>query len=154
MPPAAKYVSEEGLEKLKQELNEFKTNKRKEIALRLEHAKSLGDLSENAEYQETKEEQSMIEGQIAELEDLIRSAIVIRKSSTSDQVEVGSSIKAKSERGEEFYTIVGSEEANPVEGRISNESPLGRAFLEHKVGDSVEVKTPKGVSKYQILEIK
>lgn len=153
MPPSAKYLSEEGLEKLKNQLHELKTSKRKEIAMRLEHARSLGDLSENAEYQETKEEQSMVESQIAEFEEIIRNAVII-KNTSSGKVEVGSTIQVRSERGDEHYTIVGSEEANPVQEKISNESPLGRAFLGHKVGDKVEVRTPKGTIKYEILEIK
>ena len=151
---SAQYFSEEGLEKLKQELNELKTTKRKEIAQRLEHAKSLGDLSENAEYQETKEEQSMLEVKIAELEEGVRNAVLIKKGVSSGKVDIGSTIKVRSSKGEEYYTIVGTEEANPVEGKISNESPLGRAFLEHAVGDKVQVKTPVGMNEYEVLEIK
>lgn len=148
------YVSEEGLEKLKQELVELKTNKRKEIAARLEHAKSLGDLSENAEYQEAKEEQSLVEAEIAKLEETIREAVVIQKSHRTDKVEVGATVRVRSNRGEETYTIVGSEEANPAIGKISNESPLGRAFLDRKTGDRVEVKTPGGITAYEIFEIR
>lgn len=148
------YVSEEGLVKLKEELHELKTSKRKEIAARLEHAKALGDLSENAEYQETKEEQSLVESQIAELEEMVRNAVVIRKGVITGVVEVGSSIRVKSGFGEEVYMIVGSEEASPAEGKISNESPLGKSFLGHRVGDHVEVKTPGGVTRYEILEVK
>lgn len=147
------YLSEEGLEKLKQELQELKTTKRKEIALRLEQAKALGDLSENAEYQETKEEQSQIETQIAELEDTIRNAVLIQKSGSGDIIEIGSSIKVKSDYGEEAYSIVGSEEADPMNGKISNESPMGKSFLGHKIGDRVQVKTPAGMMDYEILEI-
>lgn len=150
----SEYLSAEGLEKLKQELNELKTVKRKEIALRLEHAKTLGDLSENAEYQETKEEQSLVESQIAGLEETIREAVLIKKEHGTDKVTVGSTIRITSDRGEESYTIVGSEEANPAEGKISNESPLGRAFLERKMGETVEVRTPGGAVAYKILEIK
>jgi len=148
------YFSEEGLAKLKEELQELKTKKRKEIAGRLEHAKSLGDLSENAEYQEAKEEQSLIESEIAKLEEMIRDAVLIKKDHSTDKVEVGSTVSVKSDRGEESYTIVGSEEANPKEGKISNESPLGRSFLGRKKGDSVEVKTPGGSVSYQIVEIR
>ncbi len=147
------YLSEEGLEKLKQELQELKTVRRREIAGRLEHAKSLGDLSENAEYQEAKEEQSLVESEIAKLEEMIRDAVLIKKNRHADKVEVGSTVKVKSERGEEIYTIVGSEEASPAEGKISNESPLGRAFLGHKQGEKVEVKTPGGAVHYEILVI-
>mgnify|MGYP001588341339 CR=1 FL=1 len=148
------YFSEEGLEKLKQELEELKTVKRKEIAARLEHAKSLGDLSENAEYQEAKEEQSLLENRIAELEDALRNAVIIQKGGRSDVVEVGSTVKVESARGEEVFTIVGSEEANPAENKISNESPLGQAFLGHRAGDRVEVKTPGGSVEYTIREVR
>lgn len=149
----AEYISEEGLTKLKQELQELKTAKRQEIAARLEHAKSLGDLSENAEYQETKEEQSLVERQILELEDMIRNAVVIKKDYRTDKVVIGSSVRVRSGDREDTYKIVGSEEAHPAEGKISNESPLGRAFLNGKVGDHIDVKTPSGIVSYEILEI-
>lgn len=148
------YFSEEGLEKLKQELHELKTMKRREIAARLEHAKNLGDLSENAEYQETKEEQSLVESQIGELEERIRHAVLIKKDGRTDRVTVGSTVRVTSKHGEELYGIVGSEEASPLQGKISNESPMGKAFLGHKVGESVEVKTPGGVTRYEIVEIR
>jgi len=148
------YLSEEGLEKIKQELHELKTKKRQEIAARLEHAKTLGDLSENAEYQEAKEEQSLVETKIAELEEIIRQAVVIAKGHRLDEVSIGSTVIVKSEAGEETYTIVGSEEANPAEGKISNESPLGRAFLGHKIGEVVKVKTPGGMMEFTITEIR
>ncbi len=148
------YLSAEGLEKLKQEVSDLKTKKRKEIAVRLEHAKTLGDLSENAEYQEAKEEQSLVESQIAELEEIIRNAVLIAKIHNTDRVTIGSTVRVKSDHGEETYTIVGSEEANPGEGKISNESPLGKSFLGHKRGDGVEIKTPGGMVMYSILEIR
>ncbi|MBI2056120.1 MAG: transcription elongation factor GreA [Candidatus Sungbacteria bacterium] len=147
------YVSEEGLSKLKQELNELKTARRKDIAVRLEHAKSLGDLSENAEYQEAKEEQSLLESEIAELEETIRNAVLIQKTNDTDRVRVGSTIRVNSVHGDETFTIVGSEEADPVGGKISNESPLGKSFLNRKPGDKVEVKTPGGLTLYEIAEI-
>ncbi len=149
----SEYLSAEGLEKVKKELHELKTQKRQEIAARLEHAKSLGDLSENAEYQETKEEQSLVESKIIELEDIIREAVLI-KGHRTDQVAVGSTVRVSSERGEETYMIVGSEEASPAEEKISNESPMGKAFLGHKVGETVQVRTPRGVIEYKIMEIK
>ncbi len=151
----SEYFSEEGLEKLKQELEEFKTSKRQEIAERLLHAKTLGDLSENAEYQEAKEEQSLMESRIAELEEILRNAVVIKKGGRSDAVEIGSTVRVKSESSaEEIFTIVGSEEANPAEGKISNESPLGKAFLGRRAGDKVEVRIPAGATEYEILEIR
>lgn len=150
----AEYLSQEGLEKLKQELHELKTKKRQEIAARLEHAKSLGDLSENAEYQETKEEQEMMEQRIAELEERVREAVVMHKPVKTDSVRVGSTVVVQSSRGEDVYTILGSEEADPGRGKISNESPLGKAFLGKRVGDKVEVHAPAGAVVYTIREIK
>ncbi len=148
------YISAEGLEKLKQELHELKTTKRQEIAVRLEHAKSLGDLSENAEYQETKEEQTLVEQQIGGLEEMIRNAVVIKSERPLDVVTVGSTVVVDGGRGPETYKIVGSEEAKPTEGKISNESPLGKAFLNRRIGNTVEVKTPGGSVEYKIIEIK
>ena len=149
----SEYFSEEGLEKLKQELEELKTVKRHEIAARLEHAKSLGDLSENAEYQEAREEQSLLESQIVEIEEVLRNAVIIKKDAHSSLVQVGSTVGVASEHGEENFTIVGSEEADPKVGKISNESPLGKTFLGHKVGEKVEVKTPGGIIHYSIIAI-
>jgi len=150
----AEYLSQEGLDKLKQELHDLKTRKRQEIAARLEHAKSLGDLSENAEYQETKEEQELMEQRIAELEERVREAVVMHKPTRTDSVRVGSTVIVKSARGQMNYTILGSEEADPGRGKISNESPLGKAFLGKKAGDKVEVHTPAGIVVYTIAEIK
>lgn len=147
------YISEEGLAKLKEDLHNLKTAKRQDIAMRLEHAKSLGDLSENAEYQEVKEEQSLVERQIAELEEMIADAVVIEEKVKTGRVEVGSTIIVSSPRGSETYKIVGSEEARPAEGKISNESPLGKAFLGLRTGDSVNVKTPAGETIYKVEKI-
>lgn len=147
------YISREGLEKLKKELEELKTVRRREIAERLEAAKALGDLSENAEYQEAKEAQSLNEAQIAELEEKLRNIVVIRKPIDSSTVQVGATIEVDSASGRETFTIVGSEEADPLSGKISNESPLGRAFLGKKAGDTVEVKTPGGSANYRLLRI-
>lgn len=149
----SEYISKEGLEKLKKELEHLKTEKRQEIAERLEHAKSLGDLSENAEYHEAKEEQSLMEQQIVELEETIRNAVLIKKDQHTGKVEVGSTVLIRSDRGEETYTIVGSEESKPSEGKISNESPLGKVFLGKRVGEKVEVRTPAGPAIYEILGI-
>ena len=147
------YITEEGLEELKERLHALKTEKRKEIAERLEHAKTLGDLSENAEYQETKEEQSLVESQILELEDSLRDTVVIHKGAGTDKVIIGCTVVVQSRHGEETYTIVGSEEADPPAGKISNESPLGKAFLGKHVGDTADVKTPSGVTTYTIRKI-
>lgn len=146
------YISSEGLEQLRVELEEFK-NKRHEIAKRLEEAKALGDLSENAEYQEAREDQAFNEGKIAELEQTLKEAVVISKNLKKDIVRVGSTVKVKSDNGAQIFSIVGSEEANPIEGKISNESPLGKSFLGSKVGEIVEAETPRGKMKYKILGI-
>ncbi|MFY9462077.1 MAG: transcription elongation factor GreA [Candidatus Sungiibacteriota bacterium] len=149
----SEYLSPQGLEKLKRELEELKTVERREIAARLEAAKALGDLSENAEYQEAKEAQSLNESQIAEHEEMLRNAVVIKKPTDLNIVQVGATIDVESDLGQETFTIVGSEEASPLEGKISNESPLGKAFLGHKVGEPIEIKTPGGMVKYKILKI-
>ncbi len=147
------YLSPEGLEKLKRELEELKTVKRREIAMRLEAAKALGDLSENAEYQEAKEAQSLNEANIQELEEVLRDVVVIQKPVNSATVQIGSTVEVESARGRETFTIVGSEEADPLNGRISNESPMGQAFLGAKAGDEVDMKTPGGNSRYKIRKI-
>lgn len=149
------YISQEGLDRIKKELQELKTVKRQEIAKRLQEAKELGDLSENAEYQEAKEAQSLNELRIAELTELLKNAVVIEnEEGQKDVVRVGSTIEVKSEIGGiETFTIVGSEEARPQEGKISNESPLGKAFLDKRLGDEVTVKTPGGEESYKIIKI-
>jgi len=150
----SQYFSREGLEKLKQEL-EHRTNVvRTEIALRIKEAKEQGDLSENAEYAEAKEAQSLNEGRIEELKNVIERAILISDTSGSGLVTVGSSIRVESKEGERNFVIVGAAESDPTKGYISNESPLGGAFLGHKKGDTIEVKTPKGLASYTILDIK
>lgn len=147
------YLSAVGIEEIKKELQELKTKKRQEIAKRLQEAKDLGDLSENAEYFEAKEAQSLNENRIGELEDLLKNAVVIEASRTEDMVRIGSKIEVMANNNAEVFSIVGSAEAKPQEGKISNESPLGRAFLNKKIGDEVEVKTPGGLVKYKIVKI-
>ncbi|MEK7560188.1 MAG: transcription elongation factor GreA [Patescibacteria group bacterium] len=153
----SEYFSETGIKKLKEELETLKTKTRREIADRLEYAKSLGDLSENSEYQEAKEAQVLNEGRITELEDDLRRAVVVKKSSFRDSVEIGSKVVVEklNEPGSVFeFNIVGSNEALPEENKISNESPLGSALLKHKKNDIVFIFTPKGKIEYRILEIK
>ena len=147
------YLSPEGIENLKKELLELKTKKRQEIAKRLQEAKDLGDLSENAEYFEAKEAQSLNENRVGELEELLKNAVVIKTPSAENIVSVGSTVEVKSGNNMEIFKIVGSAEAKPQEGKISNESPLGRSFLNKKVGDEFDVKTPGGVVKYKIIKI-
>jgi len=148
------YVSKEGLEKFKQELDELMNVKRKEIIERIERAKELGDLSENAEYAAAKDEQAFTEGRIIELQDMIGRAEIINGSGKVDLVRVGSKVKVKTDGTETEYEIVGVAEADPLTGKISNESPLGRAFLGRKIGDKVQIQIPKGTVVYTILEIK
>lgn len=152
-PDGQQYITKEGLEKLKSELKELKLVKRKEIAIRIQEAKELGDLSENAEYSEAKTEQAFIEGRINELENTLKNAVVITENSKSQEVKVGSSLKVLTNGNEKYLTIIGSNEANPSQGLISNESPLGQALLGHKVDDLVEVAAPAGLVKYKIVSI-
>lgn len=145
-----------GAEELEKQLEYLKTVARKEVAEQIKTAREFGDLSENAEYDEAKNEQSRIEGEIMRIEARLRSAQVIDESEISTRnVTLGSRVRVLEEgQDEEFaYTIVGSTEANPVEGRISNESPVGAALLGHQKDDEVEVQTPGGTIVYKILEI-
>ncbi len=146
------YLSKERLEELKEELNNLKKKRRVEVADRLKHAKEYGDLSENAEYAEAREEQAAVETRIFELDDLLKKAEVIKKSG-GDTVHVGSTVTVKKGDKTETYTIVGSYEAKPEGGKISDESPIGRAFLKHKVGDNVTVATPAGQATYLVVKI-
>ncbi|MBU6141638.1 transcription elongation factor GreA [Patescibacteria group bacterium] len=147
------YVSKEKLEELKNELADLKGRRRIEVGERLKRAKELGDLSENSEYFEAREEQAQVEARIGELEELIKNAQIIEKSASTTNVSVGSAIEVKKDGKAMQFTIVGSNEANPTAGMISNESPLGRAFLGKKVGDTVVVAIPKGKVSYTIVSI-
>ncbi|MFH1610933.1 MAG: transcription elongation factor GreA [Patescibacteria group bacterium] len=149
------FITQEGLKKLEQELEYLKTDKRKEIANRIQSAKDLGDLSENAEYSDAKDAQAFNDGRIMELQEVIRNATIIKEHQGSGAVAVGNSIKIKDEETGDIreYEIVGSQEADPVGGKISNESPLGKAFLNKKKGDMVEITLPKGIVRYEIIEI-
>jgi len=147
------YLSEEGIQQHRQELEELKL-KRQEIAARLEEAKALGDLSENQEYISAREAQAFNEGKILELEQLLRDAVVIDKNRHSSIVHIGSTIEVKANGRNQIFTIVGSEEANPAAGKISNESPIGKAFLGHKADEKVKVETPNGEVVYTIMGVK
>jgi transcription elongation factor GreA len=139
-------LTPEGLEKLKQEIEHLSTTRRREVAERIKEAREFGDISENSEYDDAKNEQAMLEARIAQLEDKLRSAQVIDASELdSDIVRVGSKVSGKDEKGKAFeYTIVGSTEADPLEKKLSNESPVGKALIGHKKGDKVKVPAPKG----------
>lgn len=147
-------VTREGLEKMQKELDELRSTKRAEIAQRLKAAIAMGDLSENSEYDEAKNAQAFLEGRILQLEQQIRTAQVIEKVA-KDRVDVGSTvlIEDMEEHLQEKVTIVGSTESNPFEGRISNESPVGRALMGAKAGDTVEAEAPNGVLKYRVISI-
>lgn len=146
-------MSAEFLAKLKEELKDLKTNKRRELAARIEAAKSLGDLSENAEYHEAKDALGFVEGRILEIEDLLKNAIVIEQDAGGSNVRVGSSVVVTVNGKEKALTIVGSNEADPLSGKISNESPIGSALLGAKAGDRVEIDTPAGTTVYEVLRI-
>ena len=150
-------LTAEGLTKLQNELDELKTVHRKEVNDRIRQAKEYGDLSENAEYEDAKQEQAFIEGRILKLEAMIRNSRLIDESEYApDEVHLGATVKVKDLKNNENYEfhIVGSAEADPSSKRISNESPLGRALIGHKKGDTVDVSTPRGVVKYKIESIK
>lgn len=147
------YITKEGLEKFKRELKELKTTKRKEIASRIQEAKELGDLSENAEYAEAKTDQAFVEGRIIELENLLKNATIISEDTSGEIVQVGSTVIFQGPDGEKKYTIVGSNEADPAQGLISNESPLGQSFLGARVGDKVEVRLPRRLVHYTVKSI-
>ncbi|MBQ8297983.1 MAG: transcription elongation factor GreA [Ruminococcus sp.] len=153
---AKKQMSREGFEKLQNELNELITVKRAEVAQKLKEARSYGDLSENAEYDEAKNEQAILEAQIAELQHTIDNAEVVDDSSISvDEIGMSSVIKIKRVGTDkiETFTIVGTNHANVKEGKISDESPIGKAAMRKKVGDIFTVSAPAGELKFEVLEI-
>ena len=154
--PKDVILTPDGLATLKAELEQLSTIRRREVAARIKEAREFGDISENAEYDDAKNEQAMLEARIAALEDKLRSATVIDASDLgTDMVRVGSMVHVKDQAGKSTkYTIVGSAEANPAEAKLSNESPVGKAIIGHKKGETVEVTTPRGSLKYKILEIK
>src|SRR3979409_2419848 len=148
-------LTPEGLEKLKKEIEVLSTDKRREVAERIKEAREFGDISENAEYDDAKNEQAMLEARIASLEEKLRSATVIDPSDLgTDVVRVGSVVHVKDEGGKPTkYTIVGSAEASPGERKLSNESPVGKALLGHKRGEEVAFSTPKGERRLTITKI-
>ena len=150
-------LTQEGYQKLEDELELLKTVRRREVADRIKVAISFGDISENAEYDEAKNEQAQVEVRILKLESMIRRAVIIDESQIDvNIVTIGSIVKVYDEDFEEEieYTIVGSAEADPYEGKISNESPVGKALLGRTTGDIVDIQVPDGVSKFKILAIR
>ncbi|TSC74827.1 MAG: transcription elongation factor GreA [Parcubacteria group bacterium Gr01-1014_30] len=146
------YLTKEGLEKLKQELDNLKNVKRRELAETLRHAASFGDLRENFGYQQAKEDQGFLEQRIRELESRIVQARIIKKQAT-DKAQVGSTVTLETNKEKQTFQIVGREEANPLQGKISFESPLGQAILSKKAGAKVKVETPEGKTEYKVVKI-
>ncbi|MFL7838382.1 MAG: transcription elongation factor GreA [Candidatus Promineifilaceae bacterium] len=149
------YVTPEGLQQLEEELAYLTTEKREELSQKLEAAIAQGDLKENADYHDAKEEQGFVEARIRDIEDSLRRAKIIDENGPSDIVRVGSTVTV-SEEGfdeEETYVIVGAAEADPAAGRISNESPIGRALLGTRIGEVAMAETPGGAIKFAILSI-
>ena len=148
-----RFVTKDGLKKLQTELEERKTTLRQKIAKEIKEAKEQGDLSENAEYAEAKTQQNENEARIAELETIIKNSQVVEKNDGAKGIQIGSSFKVKWNGSEAQFKIVGSNEADPLVFQISNESPMGRAFLGRKKGDEVAVETPAGKVKYKVLAV-
>ena len=146
------YLTAEGLQQIEDELEYLKTTRREEIALKLETAIHQGDLKENADYHDAKDEQGFVEGRIRDLEDSLRRAQVIEDDGPSDVVRVGSTVTVSEEGFDEVetYNIVGAHEADPANGRISNESPIGRALLGARAGDVVSAETPAGEIRFEV----
>lgn len=150
------YVTAEGLKKLEEELEHLRGVRRQEVALRLREAIQGGDeLIDNAEYEAAKNEQAFVEGRIIELERMLAKAQIIEHDKKSDTVEIGATVTIKEgKKKAETFTIVGAAEADPKDGLISNESPLGSALLSKQVGDAVEVEAPDGVIRFKVVKIK
>ena len=152
MPPS--FLTREGYQKLQEELDYLRTVKRQEVAERLHEAMEGGELIEDAEYEAAKNEQAFVEGRIQELEILLANARVIQEAASADVVQVGSRVTIQDgDSDPEVYTIVGPAEANPRNGRISNESPLGRALMDHRAGDTVRVDAPGGSFVVRVLKV-
>jgi transcription elongation factor GreA len=147
------YLTAEGKAELEERLNHLKSVRRPEVANRIQQAKLDGDISESGEYEDAKNEQAWVEGEIRDLEHKLQNA-TIYESANSEVVTLGSKVKVRDSEGDELgWTIVGSAEANPRQSRISNESPVGQALMGHKAGDQVQVKAPAGVETYTILKV-
>jgi transcription elongation factor GreA len=155
MQDKVNYVTADGLERLKAELHELKTVKQRELAERLDAARQLGDLSENAEYQEAKHQLGQVQTRMLQIDQLLKNVMVIEhEPGGAGTVTVGSTVVVQIGGKERTFEIVGSNEADPSAGRISNESPLGSAFIGHAKGDTVSVNTPGGTNVYVITEVK
>ncbi|MEA3322633.1 MAG: transcription elongation factor GreA [Patescibacteria group bacterium] len=149
----SRLVTKEGLEKLKKEFDERTMLTRQDIAKSIKEAKEQGDLSENAEYSSAKERQTENETRIAELEAMIKDAKVVKKNKNDDSAQIGSKVGVKTKGKEYIFEIVGSNEANPTQQKISNESPIGKALIGSNAGDNVDVETPSGTVRYDIVSV-
>ncbi len=149
------YITEDKKKGLEEELSHLKTVRRKEILESLEAARALGDLSENAEYHQAREDQGKTEDRINQIEHMLKSSVIVKKKHSSSSVEIGTTVKVKKEnsKDEVCYSIVGSEEADMSLNKISNKSPLGEALFGRTKGDVVSIKTPKGLVKYTLVDI-
>lgn len=147
-------ISQEGYDKLTNELSTLTTTKRREIAERIQRAKDMGDLSENAEYSEAKDAQAFNEGRIAEITQILKNLTVVANGNNKDHVGMGSVVTVEANGISKEYTIVSFNESDPINGKISNESPIGRSFLGKRKNDTALVKTPKGEMEYKIISIK
>jgi transcription elongation factor GreA len=147
-------LTKEGLDKLATELEELRTIRRAEVAERIKYAKDFGDISENAEYEAAKNEQGMLEGRILTLEMMVRNAVIIEQAEVGGVVQVGSTVEVKDEFGTQAFTIVGPAEVDVTSGRISMESPVGKALLGRRIGDKVEVQSPGGVRELKVTALR
>ena len=151
------YLTKEGLEKLQQDVENMKTVRRKEVAERLKQAIGFGDLSENSEYDDAKNEQAFIEGEIQRMEEMLINVVVIEDGAKVDDgtITIGSKVVIRfvGDDEEEEYKIVGTVEADPMNNRISNESPVGKAIIGHKAGDIVDIEVPTGIVQYEIVKV-
>ena len=148
------YVSADGLKKMQAELEDLRTTKRAEVAERIHAAMEFGDFTENSELEQAKNDQAFLEGRIMTLEQMIKNAQVIDENTHHELVEVGSHVMVEADGSREQYVIVGSAEAAPGEGKISNESPVGRALLGHKAGETVKLSVPAGTIEMKILAVR
>ena len=147
-------ITEEGLSNLKSELDYLLSVRREEVAEKIKQAREMGNTENNAEYEDAKNDQAFVEGRILMLENIVRNATIIESPVLADTIEIGNKVLIQNIDGKiDQFTIVGSTEANPMEGKISNESPVGQAILGKKIGDEVEVHTPAGVLKLSIMDI-
>ena len=147
------YLTKEGLEKIKQELQSLETDGRKDVSEKLKKSIAYGDLSENAEYHEAKEDKEMLERKILGLRSLLKQVVIIPDHRSSSQVIVGSVVSVSHQGKQETFKIVGATEVDPIEGKISPDSPLGKAFIDREEGDEIEIETPQGGRLYKILKI-